>query len=55
MRKGVENTKYAKKGEGDDDERRNEEYCLYTAKRAKIARNVARFRGSFTGDVKWFR
>lgn len=24
---------------------------LYIAKRAKIARNVARFRGSFTGNV----
>jgi len=33
----------------------DEEYCLYNAKRAKIARNVAKFRGSFTGDVKRFR
>lgn len=56
MRKGkFENTKYAKRGGDDDDEQRNEKYCLYTAKRAKIARNVARFRGSFTGDVKRFR
>lgn len=29
---------------GKGDERRDEEYCLYIAKRAKIARNVARFR-----------
>jgi hypothetical protein len=29
--------------------------CTPYAKRAKIARNVAKFRGSFTGDVKRFR
>lgn len=38
--------------EGDDDD---EEYCLYIVKRAKIVRNVARFRESFTGGVKRFR
>lgn len=50
---GDESTKTRGQG-GDDDKRRDEEYCLYIAKRAKIARNVARFRGSFTGDVKRF-
>lgn len=51
---GDESTKTRGQGGDDDDERRDEEYCLYIAKRAKIARNVARFRGSFTGDVKRF-
>jgi len=31
---------------------KREEYCAHTAKRAKIARNVARFRAILSGDVK---